>query len=270
MEIDLIDKEPHHKEHFLDKDLELADKFARSAKDRYKEMIASVLLVKGASADETNKAVLIVDDYNTPLLVQTINEMKMALTEENFKQKLDLEFSIMLASDFWKHFNEQNREVWDMMRRSYIVQDIGFMSPLLDLFVKGRIRPTKEARNVYFMKAEKSLKNSNSHLRTAIIDIYWSIIDVAHAAVMMAGITPPSPKDLAETFRRELVARNLLHKRCADVIDNIYNIAKDILHKKRWDVTGKEFDLLVADAEFFIKEVTEFIKHFHKKEDMKK
>lgn len=268
MEADLEEKKARNKKHFLDKDIELADKFARNAKDMYKELIASVLVVKGDQGKE-NSSLVIIDDFNTTVLQQTTIEMQARLSEENFRQGIDLDFNIMLASDLWRHYKERNFQVIDMLRRSYVVQDIGFMRPLMELFLTGRLRPTKEARNTYFVKAEKSFKNSQERVNNAVIDIYWAVIDAAHAAVMMTGITPPSPKELAEKVRTELVERNLLHKRCAEIVENIYDVAKELLHKKRWEVTGKEFDRYYEDAEFFIQEATEFIEEYHKREKKK-
>jgi len=113
---------------------------------------------------------------------------------------------------------------------------------------------------VYFVKAERSLKASNQKVGRAVIDLYWAVMDAAHAAVMVAGLTPPSPKHLAEAVRKELVARNLVHRRCADIVDRFYDAAKRIMHKEVFEISGREFDSYLADADFFLKEIGDFVK----------
>jgi len=185
--------------------------------------------------------------------------MRLKLTEISYEEKIDIPFTVILVSDFWQRLNTRDEEALDMLRNSYTLHDIGFIKPIHELFATGKLRPSKEATKVYFVRAEKAMKNSNRHLITAVIDIYWAVVDTAHAAVMLAGITPPSPEELASVMKKELIARNLLHKRCAEIMDNTYKVAKDFIHKRRWEIKGKEFDKYYEDAEFFISEITRFI-----------
>ena len=263
METDLIPKERPYRELFHDKHIEKGDYFARKARELYEGTIASILLMKGEDAG----ALIIVDDLNRPIMNQTLNEMKLKITQECFKENIEMGFNLMLASDLWKHFLHRTPQIFETLRNSYILHDIGFIRPLQELFVQGKIRPSKESRNVFFVKAEKGLKNSTKHMNAAMVDIYWAVVDVAHAAVMMAGITPPSPKELAKVLREELISRNLIHKRCADIMDEIYETAKRIMHKQKWDMTGKEFDRYMGEAEFFINEVTQFVRTHQDKKD---
>ncbi len=266
MEFEIKEKPKSNREHFLDKDIDLVEKISEKAKGLFDKLIASVLILRG----ETNSAVVVIDDFNNTVLNQQINDMKVKLAQACFQENIDMDFSMMLISDFWKHYKQRTTPAFNILRNSYIIYDIGVMRPLQELFEKGKIRPSKEAVNYYFFKAEKAIKNSNRHLNTAVIDIYWAVVDVAHAAVMMAGYTPPSPKELAEVLRKDLVAKGLLHKRCADIMENIFETAKKIMHKEVWTITGKEFDKHVEDAEFFIEEATRFIKKYQTRQPAQK
>ncbi|MFC1723325.1 hypothetical protein ACFL0V_04250 [Nanoarchaeota archaeon] len=261
MELDLEDRKIPNAQFFTEKDMKKLSQFSELVQKLLKEKVASILLFKA----ETPTVLLMADDLNNVFMQNTTAEMKIKIAEACYKKNIEIDFKIMSCSEFWKHFKNRNPDIFKILRQSYLMYDIGFMSAIQELFVQGRIRPSKEARNTYYFKAAKNLKNSDRHLNTAVIDLYWAVVDCAHAAVMMADITPPSPKELAEVLRKRLCSRNLLHKRCADIMDEMYEISKELIHKKKWTVTGKDYDRYYKDAEFFIKETTEFVRHWQDK-----
>jgi uncharacterized protein (UPF0332 family) len=263
MEVDMKPKKQHNIDE-VGKDIySKAGTVSEKVREKYKDLVCSVLLKQPAG--EHLDVVFLADDLNNIITDNKVTEIKMAASDIGFSAKIDVGCDVMLASVFWDQFLSRDVAILDLLRDSFIIHDNGFLRPVQELLVTGKIRPSKESVNVYFVKAERSMKTANTHVSKAIIDLYWAVIDAAHAAVMVAGITPPSPKDLAETVRKELVVRNLVHKRCAEIVDRLYNAAKQIMHRKQFDFSGKEFDSYLADADFFIKEISEFIKE-HTKE----
>ena len=50
--------------------------------------------------------------------------------------------------------------------------------------------------------------------------------DAAHSAIMSVGITPPSPSELSKIIEDVLVKKNLVNKKCTQILHNIYTSAK--------------------------------------------
>jgi uncharacterized protein (UPF0332 family) len=239
-----------------------AGDFSARIRDKYKGVIVSVLLKP--SSGKHLEITLLADDLNNVLTYENVTDIRMSASDTAFKGEMDLDCDVILASEFWENFKSRDPATLNLLRESFLIHDTGFLRPVQDLLVTGKVRPSKESVNVYFVKAERSMKTANEHVSKAVIDLYWAVIDSAHAAVMMAGITPPSPKDLAETVRKELVIRNLVHKRCADIVERFYEAAKKIMHRQVFDISGKKFDSYLADADFFIKEISRFVKEHAK------
>ena len=264
MEDRLDKRKSHNVEHLTDQRLKDVSGFAKTVVSKW-HLVSSVVLRKPSEAEQSIVLVFIIDDLNNIVLDQTVEEVRMSASEMAYTNTLPIKCKTLLASVFWQEFKARDDSALELARESLVIHDNGFFAPLQDLLVTGKVRPSKESVNIYFMKAERSMKTSSQKVSRAIIDLYWAVTDAAHAAVMVAGITPPSPKDLAETLKKELIARNLLHRRCGEIVDRIYSVAKKIMHREVFDISGKEFDLYLADADFFIKEIDDFVKE-HAKE----
>jgi len=262
---EMLKKKPVHNFAMLDEArIKEAEAVSLKVKDKYGPLIASAVIKKTVSSKGAVDAVFIIDDFNSIVVAPQVADVKVAASEYAYSSSIMLNCDVVLASAVWSGLKSKDDSIVGLMRDSLVVYDNGFFLPCQELLVTGKIRPSKESVRVYFVKAENSVKSSGGRVDRAVLDLYWAVIDSAHAAVMIAGITPPSPKDLAETIKRDLVKRNLVHKRCGDIVDKFYNIAKRIMHKEIFGVSGREFDELLADADFFIKEMDEFVKEHAK------
>jgi uncharacterized protein (UPF0332 family) len=260
MESRLERKRLHNIEHVNSMHYEAVSRLCERLRKKYPAMIASLLIRRPAVGHDATDIVVVIDDFNSTVLDQTVDDIKMAASELAYSSRLGLKCDAILVSSLWEGMKSRDDGVMALVRDTLVVYDNGFFIPLQDLLVTGKIRPSKESVKVYFVKAERSIKSSSEHVSKAILDLYWAVTDSAHAAVMVAGITPPSPKELAETLKRELVARNLVHRRCADIVDSFYDVAKRVMHKEVFEISGREFDSYLADADFFIKEMDDFVK----------
>ncbi len=260
METDLKPKRLHNITHVDDKRFMQLKVFASALVARDMEGLAAIVVKRPAVADADLDVLLVVDDLNEVVMTKQVTDMKIAASELAYAKKLPIRCEAMHASELWKGFRAEDHDTLQIFRESLVVHDNGFFAPLQELLVTGKVRPSKESVNIYFIKAERSLKNANGNVAKAVIDLYWAVIDAAHAAVMVAGITPPSPKDLADTVKRELVLRNLVHKRCGEIVAQFYDIAKKIMHKEVFEISGKEFDSYLHDADFFMKEMDDFVR----------
>ncbi len=262
MEIDLERKPLHNVDKLKAGRFEAVEAFSDEVRKKYDRLIVSALVSRPGS-DEV-RLHFIVDDLNNVVFDQHVADMELDVSEMAYASSLPLKCVFIIASLFWKRFNERDDDILDLVRDSLVVHDKGFFRPVQDLLVTGKVRPSKESVQVYFVKAERSMKNSTSHVGKAVLDLYWAVMDAAHAAVMVAGETPPSPKDVAGTVKRVLVARNLVHERCGEIVESFYDIAKRLMHREIFDISGRDYDSYLDDADFFIREVEDFVREHAK------
>lgn len=267
MEADMERKKLKNIEYLSDRHLEALEIFADKVAERYGKLLGSCIVMrpgndssKEGAGTKDLKVFFLIDDLNSVVLNPALTDIRGGADELAYESDLPLRCEVLLASVFWEKYNDSDLETLDMLRHGIVIKDNGFARPLQDMLVTGKVRPTDESMKVYFVKAERSLKISGQKVNRAVLDLYWAVIDSAHAAVMVAGMTPPSPEHLAEAVKSELVKRNLVHRRCGDIVDKFYNIAKRIMHKEVFEVSGREFDSYLDDADFFIKEIDDFVR----------
>ncbi|MBW2972729.1 hypothetical protein KY359_06865 [Candidatus Woesearchaeota archaeon] len=241
------------------------DAFAKKMLARYKDMVFSIVVKRPSLAKDSIELMFLIDDLNNVVFDQQVADFELAASELAYKDTLPLKCETVLASQLWDMFKAGDETALKLFRESLVVHDNGFFLPVQDLLVTGKIRPSEESVKVYFLKAERSMKSANQHVGRALVDLYWAVTDAAHSAVMVAGMTPPSPNELAGMVKTQLVARNLVHRRCGEIIDRIYDAAKKVMHREVFELSGREFDSYLADADFFIAEIDDFVRE-HVKE----
>ncbi|NQU78983.1 hypothetical protein HQ545_04405 [Candidatus Woesearchaeota archaeon] len=258
MESDLKSIKKHNTDKFSGSRFADAGKVADAVLEKHKDILASIL-VHRPDGDKL-EMMFIIDDFNNVVFAQQAAEVKIFAAGIAYDNSLSVQSDSMIASDVWKSFKNRDDKIMDVFRNSYSIHDNGFFLPLQDLLVKGKVRPSKESVNIYFLKADRSMKTANQNVGRAVIDLYWAVTDAAHAAVMVAGMTPPSPNDLAKIVKDELVRRNLVHSRCAKIVENIHDTAKRIMHREVFEISGREYDAYLSDVDFFLKEIDAFVR----------
>ena len=160
---------------------------------------------------------------------------------------------------FWEYARSGDPIVVNILRDGVALVDFGFFEPMQALLGQGRIRPTPEAIWSYFSKAPATIYNSKWHIMQASLDLYWAIIDSAHAVLMKMGEIPPSPNHVADLLNEKLVKKNLLDKKYVSTMREFYKLQKMILHREIKGITGAEFDRYHAEAYDFVKAMQDLI-----------
>jgi len=145
------------------------------------------------------------------------------------------------------------------LRDGVAIIDSGFFDPLQALLKKGRIRPTAESIWSYYVRSPNTLHNSKWHILQASIDLYWSVIDAAHAALMKLGEIPPTPDHVADMLEEKMVKKGLLEKHYVKVMRNFYKLMKMISHREIKEIKGEEYDRYFKIAEDFVRRMKKFI-----------
>jgi uncharacterized protein (UPF0332 family) len=93
----------------------------------------------------------------------------------------------------------------------------------------------------------------------ATIDLYWAVIDAAHAALMKLGETPPSPDHVADLIEQRMVKEKLIDKKYADTMRFFYDLQKKIMYRDIKEISGPEYERYAAKAKDFVDKMEGFI-----------
>ena len=95
--------------------------------------------------------------------------------------------------------------------------------------------------------------HSSAHVMAqAVLDLYWAVIDSAHAALMEVGEIPPSPNHVADLMQQKLVDKKLMPKRYVDIMKLFYETSKKIARREIKDIKGMEYEIYYKKAKDFV------------------
>jgi len=170
-----------------------------------------------------------------------------------------LHVTTLKFTSFWEYVRAGDPVAINILRDGVPIIDSGFFEPLQILLFQGRIRPSPESMWTYFNKAPITLHNSKWHIKQSVLDLYWAVIDAAHAALMKLNEVPPSPSHVADMLDDKMVRKGLVKKRYADIMRRFYHISRIILHGQITEISGAQFDEYFKQAEDFVEEMRKFI-----------
>ncbi|RME77900.1 hypothetical protein D6774_02710 [Candidatus Woesearchaeota archaeon] len=185
------------------------------------------------------------------------------------KKALELSSSFCTAktifwSHFWLHLNNKNAIVLEYLRKGAILFDNGYASPLQELLFQGKLRPSKEATWNEMLASQEAMKRANNHIKQAVVDLYWCMVDCAHALLATLGEVAPSPKNMKTLLNEKVVKRNLLRKEHVDNFEEVFLVAKRIDHGEVFELSGRDYEELEKKAQHFLTDVKELIKELSK------
>lgn len=250
----------------LDTDYKIAYDFATKAYQQFKEVIKSIALF-GSVAKTTPKKksdidiIIIVDDctvlWDEELIAWYREELAKLITKQNYKKNLHI--NTVTLSTFWKQVKEGDPIAINVLRYGEPLIDYGgFFNPLKVLLRRGKIRPTPEAIYVTLQRAPMHLTRSKYAMLGAVEGLYWAMVDAAHAAIMTAGHTPPSPEHVYDMLQK--VFPKKINKKLVQDFKDMYTLVHNITHGNIKAIQGKEIDELQKKAENFVKEMKILVK----------
>jgi predicted nucleotidyltransferase len=259
------------KTQYPETEFQIAKDFSRRLYNELGDFIKAVVLF-GSATGSGRKTVndidilVIVDDVKmqfTEDLVQTYRVITQKIIADTDPQKLHVQS--MKFSAFWEYVRSGDPVATNVLRYGIALIDTGFFDPLQSLLDQGRIRPTPESIATYFALAPKSIESSDRHMLNATVELYWAVINAAHAALMHYGEVPPSPDHVAEIMKRTLIRDKKITVTSVKTMEDMYKIFKGITHRKIGGISGKEYDSYRIKVDKFVKEMDKFIRTSRKK-----
>ena len=257
----VVEEKPDANVHkYPTEDVQVAHKFAVELHKELKDFLKGVIVFgstarKEHTAESDIDVLIVTDDTNFTISQAVIEAYRLIVEKLIHKVSGRLHITSMTFTSFWEHARSGDPIVINILRDGIALYDFGFFVPLQKLLKQGRIRPTEESMWRYFSRAPKTLLNSRWHLLQAALDLYWAVIDSAHAALMRKGVMPPSPEHVSEMLEKEFVKKGLLPKKYATIMKNFYELQKKVTHREIRRISGEEFEKYYEQAEEFVRKM---------------
>ncbi len=247
--------------------IDLAYKFAKRLYEEAGDLIKSVVLF-GSEAKNLDKekeshdidVLVIVDDVTIDFSRELAETYRIIVEKIVADISEKLHITSLKLSSFWGYIRVGDPVGLNILREGISLLDAGFFDPLKALLMRGMIRPSPESVFNYFSRAPMTLSNSKWHILQAVVDLYWAVIDSAHAALMALDVMPPSPEHIGDLLHEKMVVPKLLKPKYVKTADIFYDLYKKITHREIKEISGKEYDRLYKEADEFVKEMLRFIK----------
>jgi len=245
-------------------DMDIATQFAKEINEELKAFLRAVVIFgSSARGTQTKKSdidmLLVIDDTLIDITNELVEAYRLIVQRHIMRVSPRLHIISLRFSTFWEYIRNGDPIAINILRDGVAIYDTGFFEPLQILLKKGRIRPTQESIWNYYVRAPNSLHNSKWHILQGTIDLYWGVIDSAHAALMKLGEIPPSPEHVADLLEKKMVHKGLLEERYAQTMRKFYKLSKDITHRNITQIKGEDYDRYHKEAQEFIDRIRKFI-----------
>lgn len=218
---------------------------------------AVVLFGSSASKDTKTKSgdidvLVIVDDASLMLTAEVAETYRIIVEKLILEISTNLHITSLRLTSFWEYIRAGDPIGMNILRSGIPILDTGFFRPLQILLQQGRVRPSPESVWTYFSRAPSTLNNSKWHVTQATLDLYWAVIDSAHAALMKLDELPPTPEHVADLIEDRMVKTGLVTQRYATIMRNFYKLSKMIQHREIKEISGSEYEKYYENAYDFV------------------
>ena len=185
------------------------------------------------------------------------------------KNKLNIQ--VYILTDFWESLKEANPIIFTLLRDGVPFYDRGIFMPWKQLLRMGRIKPSREAIDLFMSTGEQSISRVKLRLKDmGMEDTFYAILTPSQAAIMLYGLPPPTPRETPGVLEEIFVKKEkILEKEYVDILRKNVELRKAIEHGTKKELSGTELDEYVNNAEKFLKRIRELFKEIETMYDRK-
>ena len=227
--------------------------------------VISGSLIRGdANVDSDVDISIVIDD--TDVLSTTANELiarlrnmsnRMAADaqrEAGIKGKLNIQ--IWILTRFWEGLRRAEPIFYTTLRDGVALYDRGMFAPWKLMLKKGMLIPSPEAIRKYIQDGKKYMERLKFKFKTmGMDDFFWMCIYPAQGLLMLAGVPPGSPNQVAAQMREHLVKKNILDKKYVKTYEKVHQLRKDLEYGKVKDVKPQQIVNLSKSASEFVEAI---------------
>ncbi|MEK6906789.1 MAG: nucleotidyltransferase domain-containing protein [Nanoarchaeota archaeon] len=246
---------------------EIAMDFAVKVYKKFDKIIKSVVLfgsiIKQTSSPGSDiDIIIIIDDvslkWDQELTAWYREELGKIIKENPYKQSLHI--NTVKLSTWWEDLMRGDPVIINVLRYGEAMIDMaGFFEPLKFLLASGKIKSTPEAIYSCLQRAPMHISRSRAAELGSIEGLYWSMVDSSHAALISAGILPPSPEHIPINLKETFVDKGKLKMNYVVWYRDLLILHKKITHGDIKDVKGEEIDVWQKRAEEFLKVMAQLV-----------
>lgn len=202
---------------------------------------------------------IVFDDLVNVLNPEVITAYRVVVENTASKISKRLHITTMQLTKFWEYCRKGDPILINMLREGETMLDTGVFSMAKKMLNTDEIRPTSETIKVYLANGPMSLMTAKWNIRQAVHDLYWSVMDAAHAALLKINVVPDTPKEIVGLFEKELVKKKLIEKKHLYTLAEFHNTGRMLMRGEIQKIYGDHYDRYRREAEEFIKAVKEMI-----------
>jgi len=257
MEFKIKKKENENIHRYPTADVKIATTFADKIRSELGDFLKGVVLFGSAARREATvesdiDILVVTDDISFQLTDALVEAYRVVVENVIARVSRKLHVTSMTLSSFWEYAKAGDPVVVNVLRDGVALYDTGFFDPLQGLLKQGRIRPSEESVWRYFGRAPRTLTNSRWHLLQATLDLYWAVIDAAHAALMRKNEIPPTPDHVAHMLDKIFVKSKTLEHKYVETMKKFYKLSKMITHREIKEIRGDEYERYQREASDFV------------------
>lgn len=167
---------------------------------------------------------------------------------------------VFFLKEFWRYINDGSPITFTMIRDSTIYYDTGFFETLKNLVKTGAIKPKTQAVQHQLDIAKQLMKITYHSVNKGLINnLEGAVVSSTQSLLMEMGVEPPAPKEVPLYIKKFLVDREILADEYYGIARRVIQTYKDIEHKKRQQLSGKELQELYNDTNKFVTKVEQVL-----------
>jgi predicted nucleotidyltransferase len=229
---------------------EIAMDFAVKVYKKFDKMVKSIVLFGSTTKQSITPGsdidvMILIDDasikWDQELIAWYREELEKIIETSPYKK--DLHINTIKLSTWWEDLMRGDPIVLNILRYGEAMIDAGgFFNPLKQLLIEGKIKSTPEAIYSCLQRAPMHLARSKAAELSAIEGLYWTMVDSAHAALISANVSPPSPEHISGELKVNFVNNGKLKMKYVVWFRDLSILHKRISHGEITDLKGIEID----------------------------
>tara|TARA_Y100000034_G_scaffold48778_1_gene60328 strand:+ start:2078 stop:2986 length:909 start_codon:yes stop_codon:yes gene_type:complete len=251
----------------LRSDSEIAMDFATKIYKKFNKIVKSIILFGSTAKNESVSGsdidiIIIIDDvsikWDQELIVWYREELEELIKTNPYKK--DLHINTIKLSTWWEDLMKGDPVVLNVIRDGRSLIDFGgFFEPLKYLLVTGKIKSTPEAIYNLLQRAPMHISRSKASELGIIEGLFWSMVDSSQAALIAAGVTPPSPEHIPMNLKQTFVGNGKLKTKYVVWYRDLLVLHKEIVHGKITELKGVEIDEWQDRSEDFLRTMAKLV-----------
>lgn len=195
---------------------------------------------------------IVLDDLVHVLTREVVTAYRVVVEKTASRVSRRLHITTMPITNFWDYSMNGDPILINMLRDGEAVFDTGCFGIAKQLLGSEQIKPSKEIVWTYMTKAPVSVANSHHNMLQAVLNLYWGVMDSAHAMLLHKGIVPDNPDDLISLIKENFIDTGMLDKSHLMILSEFHNVGMMIMHSQLHKVSGDHYDRYKREADKFI------------------